>query len=61
MMKLPRKIKKELKKKILYVIDVNWRSKDIKITQVEKHSRYSHINATHRRFTVTSYSLSINL
>lgn len=52
-----RRIKKELKKQMLSTIDGAWRSKDIRITSVERYSRYSVRNATFKGLTVIGYTL----
>lgn len=58
-LKLPRKIKKALKKAILKDIDPNWKSKEVRIDRVSKTS-YPSVKkgfATYKGFIVESFRL----
>jgi len=54
--KLPRKIKKGLKRVILKKT-VNWRMRDVKIIKAERSSRKRFISPTFKNNTVTYYTL----
>ena len=58
-MKIPRKLKKELKKAILSKIDASWRSKDVRIDKI-KNTSYPSLKQGFGMFKgtiVTSYRL----
>lgn len=57
-MKIPRKLKKKLKNLLLSKIDNAWKSMNIKIHAVQKHSRYKYRNPTTGNITLMEYSLS---
>lgn len=54
--KIPRKIKKELKKIIISRIDSAWKPKEVLITSITK-PRYKDNRPTFRNFTVSGYNL----
>jgi len=55
--RLPRKVKKVLKKLILKGKDPNWKTKDCRITSIRRHYKNSHTVSTYKGISVTSYSL----
>lgn len=57
--KLPRKIKKELKKLILKGKSKEWKSKDVRIREVKKHHLRNVFIPTYKNNTVVSYSLGL--
>lgn len=61
--RLPRKLKKGLKKAILFPIDPDWRSNDVKITSIKRIFYFRLKNAFERpkykAFAVTGYTLGI--
>ena len=59
MKRLPRKLKKGLKKAILKDVDPAWKSKDVVIGRVERHFIWSKRNPTYKGMTVMSYKLGI--
>lgn len=56
--RLPRKVKKELKKKILENIDKAWKSRNVLITSFKKNHRFSNKVATFKGISVTGYQLN---
>lgn len=57
--KLPRKIKKELKKLVLKPIDTAWKSKEVKIQRVSRENRFRNRSnsITYKGLTVISHQL----
>jgi hypothetical protein len=56
-MKLSRRIKKELKKRILIGKDTAWNLNDVKITSVVRCIRRAKTNPTYKGLTVNGYML----
>lgn len=57
-LRLPRKVKKELKKQILKDKDKAWKSKNVLITSFKRHHRFSNKVATFKVISVTGYQLN---
>jgi len=55
--RIPRKIKKELKRQINVSTCCIWKSNEIRIHKVERHSRYKGRNPSYKGLTVMSHSL----
>lgn len=57
--KLSRKIKKELKKRILSKCGVGWKTNEVRILEVKRFSRYKERSATYKGLTVVNYTLGV--
>jgi len=58
-MKIPRKLKKAIKAKIVKAHDGVWKSKEIKITSIQKNSRYRFRNPTVKGVTLMGFTLGV--